>query len=625
MAGPFYFAWADENEDVFLISAHAREDEAIVAFDVTQSEGDFASLKIEIKNPRIGLLNPARKQWCWLSWDDGTTIVPLFRGRLVGIPTLRDEAATIEFLARPVDFVAQKTALAASLKVAPFWDPVFIDANKRSDPDAVLEARTAIWHIDRVTGEVTISDLIVGEDGVEEFLASEVPYDSLDVALEQQPLVAVSVDGQVGWTQASKSNPSGIGRDYKFTARTYTGSSIVEGWPKADTSLDHGWIVAKSSITSSFEREKARLSSGSVQGKPADFSDVDPFGFEANFGQSEFGDDDPAQVIASMSWSNLGAPKDWQQIVEESKTHGGVDSSSVEQHGFYIPAETIAGSIRFGYDASRQRREHVQFTLAADVQAIESPRDEADTLSVSMSGVDVGAQAEGTPIGDVGRPTYFATDRGQRSIEYLLMVARAHLVLRSRAVSVRFQVPFARVVALTCRKGALLHERRLPGGQAAGKIIECSFSANGDGGELIGTVKIGCCVGHGSSVTAGVGEPSYVDTGYVDAGYQHYDGQIMLVGAGDVGYSRPVFAPVDDGVYFPLTQPIFIEEPTYEAAPVPQLESFMTPDAAHKAFKGKGDTFSFTLKPLDTGPFEAVYAISVTDLVLPKDIDLEAT
>ena len=76
----------------------------------------------------------------------------------------------------------------------PYYDPVFVAKDKWDDPDAVLEARSELWHIDRVTGALTTSDLLVGEDGSDDFLADEVPYDSVSVHLNQTPLRTVSVD-----------------------------------------------------------------------------------------------------------------------------------------------------------------------------------------------------------------------------------------------------------------------------------------------------------------------------------------------------------------------------------------------------------------------------------------------
>jgi len=56
-------------DEPFDPAVHNRFDEAIVGFDITQDEGAYASLTIDIKNPAIGLLAIGRNLWCWLSWD----------------------------------------------------------------------------------------------------------------------------------------------------------------------------------------------------------------------------------------------------------------------------------------------------------------------------------------------------------------------------------------------------------------------------------------------------------------------------------------------------------------------------------------------------------------------------
>ena len=104
----FSFAWVDGG-DAFV----DRVDEDVFAFELSHLEGEFATLNVEIRNPRVGLLKPGRKRWCWLGKDG----VALFHGRLVGIPTnIREEVVTLNFVARPSDFDARKKAVAAGMR-----------------------------------------------------------------------------------------------------------------------------------------------------------------------------------------------------------------------------------------------------------------------------------------------------------------------------------------------------------------------------------------------------------------------------------------------------------------------------------------------------------------------------
>ncbi len=64
-----------------------------------------------------------------------------------------------------VDWTSEERRVFDTLRVRPWWDPVWILEERMDDPDTVLEARTQLWHIDRVTHAVTVSDIISGEDG----------------------------------------------------------------------------------------------------------------------------------------------------------------------------------------------------------------------------------------------------------------------------------------------------------------------------------------------------------------------------------------------------------------------------------------------------------------------------
>src|SRR5262245_4160413 len=165
-AGTPYFAWIDPTETVFG-PEHLVWDEQIFSFRLSQEEGDPATLTLVVRRPGapgppIGLLGPGRKIWCWFALDCGPSLIK-FRRRLVGVPTdIFQELVTLDFVARPVDVVAQKEALATTLAVLPYYDPVMIDESRRVplDPEVVLEGYTKIWHYDRETHTITVSDEI---------------------------------------------------------------------------------------------------------------------------------------------------------------------------------------------------------------------------------------------------------------------------------------------------------------------------------------------------------------------------------------------------------------------------------------------------------------------------------
>lgn len=627
MAGPFYFAWVSPSETTFDPAVHPREDEDVFGFTVEHSEGDFAGLDIEIRNPRVGLLTPARKVHAFLAYDTGTGIKPLFRGRLVGIPDdINQEIVRLQFTARPDDYAAQKSALATTLRAAPYYDPVFIAKDKWEDPDAVLEARSELWHIDRVTGALTTSDLLVGEDGNEDFVADEVPYDSVSVHLNQTPLRTVTVDAEVGWSQRA-AGTCPIYTNSSFTS--FLADSVAQDWPKAGTNLGGGWTVTLGHASSSIDNipSDAFHTSITLQAPPAPIPED--------------------QVVIEppppppRNTAGRPIPKDWIFILTHQEVQGKSSATEaslrVREEGVIIPRVTVHGTLVARYEADRSRKERVRFTLAADTQAIITEPGEDEVLILSVNGNDVGKDVAGEmPIGSARRRSYFPTTRGLQSLEYLISLARAHLLLRSRAVEVTLECSFERAIELSCRKNARVFDARMPGGSAIGKIIKYGFSADGDSGKLIGTVTIGCAVGYGGAIAPVPGSPSYVEEGYVGANYQFYDGQIEVLPASDVGYSVPIDARNDDGLVFPLTRVPFLIEPEFvpvhlSAGDFEGTVDLSDPEGSQGAktaieaiLKSKRCHLDFTIAPVNGQTFDNVYELTVTDLVVPKMIDLEA-
>jgi hypothetical protein len=231
---------------------------------------------------------------------------------------------------------------------------------------------------------------------------------------------------------------------------------------------------------------------------------------------------------------------------------------------------------------------------------------------------------------------YFPTARGQQSLEYLILVARNHLLLRSRAVEVTFDCEFDRAIDLSCRMNAQVQDTRLPGGIGTGKIIKYAFHCDGDSGEVKGTVTIGCAIGYGGSVAPAAGEPTYVSAGYVETGYQFYTNQVNVLPAGDIGYTVPGGHANDDGLVFPLRAPPWLSEPQFfpvelSAADFPIVLALYDSEATSAAEQAIGDILKtkrchldFTLRSVAGDKFANGYNIVTSRLVVPAQINLES-
>jgi hypothetical protein len=632
VAGPFYFAWVDPSETTFDPLIHAREDERIFGFTVEQSEGDFATLTIEIRNPRIGLLAAGRKRHCFLSYAGQAAspadVRPLFRGRLIGIPdNINGEVVTLTFSARPDDFAARKEVIAYGMKELPYYDPVWITQDAQANPDTVLEAYSALWHIDRVTGDVTTSDILVGEDGLAIFTGDDVPYDSVQVHLNETPVRRVEVIANVGWTQADAGSFTIM---YRNQFDSFLADSVAKDWPTAGASLGGGWTITSASAATSIDNIPSDAFSTSITLNappapiPEDQTVIEP---------------PPAPP---HNKAGLPIPPDWIFILTHEEVHGHSSATEaslqVQEQGVIIPFVSIWLSLAVRYDAKRSRGEQVTFVLEADTQSIITDPDDDDKLTLTFSANDLG-QDIGTgeiPIGDAKRSTYFPTARGQLSLEYLILVARNHLLLRARAVEVTFDCEFDRAIDLSCRMNAQVQDTRLPGGIGTGKIIKYAFSCDGDSGEVKGTVTIGCAIGYGGSVAPAPGEPTYVSAGYVETGYQFYTNQINVLPAGDIGYTVPGGSANDDGLVFPLRAPPWLSQPHFydvelSAADFPIVVALYDSEATSAAeqaisdiLKTKRCHLDFTLRSVAGDKFANAYSIVTSRLVVPAQINLES-
>lgn len=609
MTERIYFAWVDPDEE-FDDAIHNREDEDVFDFTFDHGEGDFAALQVIIRNPRIGLLNPTRKTWAILSFDDNGVITPIFRGRLIGVPTnLFETLVTIDFTAKPTDYEEQKSDLAETLKVLPYWDPIFVSPDSWNDADAALEARSSLWHIDPVTLELTISDILIPEDGVEEVLEADHFYDEMSVTLNQVPLRSVQMVATIPWTQSAEGSldltPAILNLFGTPIPTSFTMEGLISSWPKPGAGFGSGWQVFTGSMVDvSYSIQKMVIE--------------DIFTWQGE-----------VPVIPEGS------------IIFPIKVSG--EYHSGEKAGFNFNFELVIAQLGYAkpelsvtFAAGREFGQIVTFTLQTDQQDIVTMPGEDESMVITLNANKVSDKTEGgsLPIGDVKRRNYTHTARGIQSIEHLLLVARAHLIARSRSVEITIKCDFRTGMRLrSLRKAMLLHDHRLPGGEATGKIVASKLTLKGDDGEAVGEITIACCVGRGGSHSASAGTPSYVDVGYMD-NTQQFDNQIVLTDTSDIAWTIPTPVIFDDKLDFIkglntnnailqafLTNPASVQGPLILAAgDGPNTDQAKISSVLQTI----PTTITMQLVPMEGGPFRQEVVVSVSDLVVPKQIDLEA-
>jgi hypothetical protein len=652
-------------------SIHNRFDEDIVSVEIAQDEGGFATLSVQVKNPAVGLLAPGRNLWCWLSWDqswpDGTPdLLPLFNGRLVGVPRLQaGELVQLEFIARPDDFNAQKVGLSDSLSVLPYWDPIWLAQNV--NPDTVLETYSALWHIDRTSLDLTVSDIIQGEDGIVSIGEGQAFYDHFSLAYDQPPLNSVTVSGTVTWQQQAEGlldvtgpivrafydagSPwpgplprpapppqaplsSGFARVAPGGAWAGQGlfgetpyarpvgpagggippgggaliAAVLEGlrndWPKPGTNIGGGWNLS---------------TQNDDNGTPLCFC------HDASWLKA---------TSMTLSWST---PQFQTQFEGVKGTLGTLTQAyqkqQLQQVTASYPIVPIKVRMVLDYKADRKRNETVTAVLVGNVQPELSDSSESDREEINLTsqyvaqGVDPGGDI---PIGNLGYKSYFQTDRGGRSFEYLLLAARAKVRARARAVDITFGVDWQTALGINLRNSVTYYDRRLPGGVATGKVKSYKLTA---GATMVGEFTIGCTIGTGEASTAAIGVNSYVEDAYVEIPYQVIaGGQIELMPAEIAYQSLDDFSIVDDGLNLTglTTENAVnfvkvingINDQVAAVAPINNTVSSTNPS---EVLKQMTTTVTLDMRPLQGAEFNTRFFPAVTQLALPKTIDLAAT
>jgi hypothetical protein len=159
------------------------------------------------------------------------------------------------------DYMYQKQQVARSLKQLPNYDPIFFEVTKRDDPDAILEGWSMLYHVDRLSGKVTASDILVGEDGTINFAQQDVFYNCVSCKILQSPLIAVNVKCEVQWEQQYR-DAFQVGQ---WAYPTLGSDAFVGDWPKSGANLGGGWFAG---ISWAGERDPDPYTAGLLALKP---------------------------------------------------------------------------------------------------------------------------------------------------------------------------------------------------------------------------------------------------------------------------------------------------------------------------------------------------------------------
>lgn len=386
---PFTFSWVNETDNTFDPVAFDRFDENILSFKITHSEGQIPTLDLTIKNPRIGLLSSTRKVWGWFAWqspaddpDYAGALVPLFFGVLIGVPNnLFKETISIQLNARASTFIADKQAVAESMKVFPYYDPFWFDTSHRDDPDAILEGWSSLWHVDRTSLTITASDVLVGEDGTITFGEDVALYDSVSCTLGQPPLTNIRVEATCNWKQRT----SGFFDVPPVNVMTYTGDSFLGDWPRPGSGIGGGYTVESSYVNDTYHVSQTPNTTYN-----SSFTNTDPDPGQCSTASSEQSSSGPALLSPNpLSCVLTGEFQSGLCFPDSDPPKNIPAKTSVT--GMIVPLWALSASMSLRYDASRSYSEVLAFDMTANTQALlTSPQVAQNTELMTISSVDLG-------------------------------------------------------------------------------------------------------------------------------------------------------------------------------------------------------------------------------------------
>lgn len=487
--GKLFFAWIAADE-VFDPAVHAREDEDVFSVRISEAEGEFALATVEIRNPRAGLLSPARLQRCFISAEivgkTSTSTTLLFAGRVVGIPVgVGRETVELEFIGRPDDWSDLQSALLEELKASPRHHAALV--SDETDLTQVLEGFAGLPQWSRTTGMVKLADIDAtrGLSGSYETtlfdLTNSALEDSLDVTVSGSPLSAVKVELDVSWTQSVPVFSVPLSADPGFGVSgfleglfggrpaTLTGEDFASSWPTQGSALDGGWSVLSAYLL------------GETDGFVTRHVDV-------------------AEAAPRAAWAETTYPVE-------------------------TPITRFYGNLVLQGRYEQPRREVLSLTVAADVQPLVEPP-EPEVLQYSVDGAAIAPEAEkivsttyreydAATLDYVTRQISYRISKGQMAYSGMagnpgvigpvltaaLARAEARLRAAARCVEVSIDLTFEKTLALDTSSVVRLTDDRLPGGSANGKVTSVELYADGDG-QCFGRVSFACSVGRAAVLAA---------------------------------------------------------------------------------------------------------------------------
>ena len=498
----FTATWV-KDDAVFDQYSHYENTEVLLNLEICEQEGQYPWARALIKNPRCGLYNQKRYRriFIMVQQQDNLPLL-LFDGYVMSAPlALTGEAIEVIFVAQPRDATQQRQQLQQQLKVAPYWDTLYVPPEKVDDIVEILDARSALLYWSRTGEPLRLTDIFWGSQRVNRPL--NIFRDRFTIHLNRTILTAIHVHVTATWTQHYRGRtnisyhlrrlfPGGL-------INTLTPKSLQDKWWQPHSSLKHSHYWIEESYLQPILAPATGVLGLYPQTSPQIMlSPYDPL----NKTRKPFG------VALKRQWFRSKLVLGWSYRQKR-----------VEHIKFTLQQRTQS------HDNQGQAADHHIRTLNLHLQSLDSAshhrasswqrqtlycKDDRighqgqhfkalkDHLSNTKFSTDLGLwQSENIISADHHnyQASFFNTTRGLEAVDHALAIARAHLAASARALEIKVEAPFHDVMTLTCDHSIRVDDERLPGGHAWGKVKALRLIVDGESGILKGQLTLGCSIG----------------------------------------------------------------------------------------------------------------------------------
>ncbi len=453
-----HFSWTINEKE--LDEKKNEQDLKVFQLIISQREGEVAIAKLQI------LMSEAfkkKKGYGHIVYQDknGENHL-LFKGKQIGFPRKMNKGlAEIELSAEPDDAFEQLNKLADTLKVPPYFDVLFVKKDD-NNPVNVLEARSDLFHWDRATGRLSLSNLFQGSKTVD--VSKVILANSLKLKLGDTPLDSISITLSAEWVQNAEGEvniyPKIAAQFPKGRMNTLTPSGLIAEWPKVGDKIgpalsrkQSGYQVVQSNL-----REITPLFTGVLDIHPTLTPEI--------------------HVKRDGKIKSLRLKRSW-----------------------------LKGDLHLHWHYLQKRRENLTFTLHHANQLKGKIRPRHKHLDIQLQSVD-----ECLP--NQGCSSFFITKRGHDALCYAIEMAKAYLAGSSRCIEVEFMIPFENAIQLTLDTSVLIQSSLIPGGKLIGKVVEYRLVQKCLDG--YGWVRLAVSVGHVVESIDGVNERDIYGQDYVE-------------------------------------------------------------------------------------------------------------